>query len=279
MSDDAWFATAPDGAPVVLKWFPDETVAERYAVLLPALDELRSRGVPVPEYPHVLAVDGWTLSAQQVLPGCVGAIVTRDGGAGGRERRRHGRHRLSAVATRPAPLGCVRRAHAHGRRGRVGDARAAAHPKSSQRGGPRARGGRRCRRRPGVVPDRRARAPGPAHRQHPRRRRRQTHRDHRLGGRVRRRSTLRSRQVRVRPRRGTINRSGTTSRPPVSSRGCCARTSPTTRCGARPGRSTTTPTTCRASSTAPSASSIGTGPRPAILHDRTSPGFRPGGRG
>ena len=65
----AWFATAPDGAPVVLKWFPDETVAERYAVLLPGLDELRSRGVPVPEYPHVLAVDGWTLSAQQVLPG------------------------------------------------------------------------------------------------------------------------------------------------------------------------------------------------------------------
>ena len=35
----------------------------------PGLDELRSRGVPVPEYPHVLAVDGWTLSAQQVLPG------------------------------------------------------------------------------------------------------------------------------------------------------------------------------------------------------------------
>ena len=70
VSDEgAWFATAPDGAPVVLKWFPDETVAERYAVLLPGLDELRSRGVPVPEYPHVLAVDGWTLSAQQVLPG------------------------------------------------------------------------------------------------------------------------------------------------------------------------------------------------------------------
>jgi Phosphotransferase enzyme family len=70
VSDEgAWFATAPEGAPVVLKLFPDETVAERYAVLLPGLDELRSRGVPVPEYPHVLAVDGWTLSAQQVLPG------------------------------------------------------------------------------------------------------------------------------------------------------------------------------------------------------------------
>ena len=48
VSDEgAWFATAPNGAPVVLKWFPDETVAERYAVLLPGLDELRSRGVPV----------------------------------------------------------------------------------------------------------------------------------------------------------------------------------------------------------------------------------------
>lgn len=36
VSDEgAWFATAPDGAPVVLKWFPDETVAERYAVLIP----------------------------------------------------------------------------------------------------------------------------------------------------------------------------------------------------------------------------------------------------
>jgi aminoglycoside phosphotransferase (APT) family kinase protein len=68
-SGGAWFATAPNGAPVVLKWFPDETVADRYALLLPALEELRSRGVPVPEYPHVLAVDGWTLSAQRVLPG------------------------------------------------------------------------------------------------------------------------------------------------------------------------------------------------------------------
>jgi aminoglycoside phosphotransferase (APT) family kinase protein len=68
-SQGAWFATAPDGTPVVLKWFPDETVADRYEVLLPTLDELRSRGVPVPEYPHVLAVDGWTVSAQRVLPG------------------------------------------------------------------------------------------------------------------------------------------------------------------------------------------------------------------
>jgi hypothetical protein len=54
---------------VVLERFPDETVADRYAGLLPALAELRSRGVPVPEYRHVLVVDGGTLSAQQVLPG------------------------------------------------------------------------------------------------------------------------------------------------------------------------------------------------------------------
>jgi aminoglycoside phosphotransferase (APT) family kinase protein len=68
-SEGAWFAAAPDGEPVVLKWFPEEAMADRYAVLLPGLDELRSRGVPVPEYPYVLSVDGSTLSAQQVLPG------------------------------------------------------------------------------------------------------------------------------------------------------------------------------------------------------------------
>ena len=45
-SGGAWFAIAADGARVVLKWFADEGVADRYAVLLPALDVLRSRGVP-----------------------------------------------------------------------------------------------------------------------------------------------------------------------------------------------------------------------------------------
>jgi aminoglycoside phosphotransferase (APT) family kinase protein len=68
-SGGAWFATAPDGAPVLLKWFRGEAMAGRYAVLLPALDELRSRGVPVPAYPHVFVLDGWTVSAQQALPG------------------------------------------------------------------------------------------------------------------------------------------------------------------------------------------------------------------
>ena len=68
-SGGAWFAIAAGGERVVLKWFADEGVADRYAALLPALDVLRSRGVPVPVYPFVRAVDGWTLSAQRVLPG------------------------------------------------------------------------------------------------------------------------------------------------------------------------------------------------------------------
>lgn len=68
-SGGAWFAIAADGARVVLKWFAGEGMAGRYALLLPVLDVLRSRGVPVPEYPFVRAVDEWTLSAQQVLPG------------------------------------------------------------------------------------------------------------------------------------------------------------------------------------------------------------------
>lgn len=68
-SGGAWFATAANGERVLLKWFADEGMAERYALLLPALDLLRSRGVPVPEYPLVRVVDGCTLSAQQVLPG------------------------------------------------------------------------------------------------------------------------------------------------------------------------------------------------------------------
>ena len=46
-------------------------------MLLPALDVLRSRGVPVPMYPFVRAADGWTLSAQQVLPGRSFAIWPR----------------------------------------------------------------------------------------------------------------------------------------------------------------------------------------------------------
>lgn len=65
----AWLATAPDGAPVVLKWLPGEAAAARYAALLPALSALRARCVPVPEYPHVVADADGTLVAQRVLPG------------------------------------------------------------------------------------------------------------------------------------------------------------------------------------------------------------------
>jgi Ser/Thr protein kinase RdoA (MazF antagonist) len=65
----AWFATAADGAQVVLKWSDEETMVDRYATLLPGLDELRARGAPVPEYLHVGAFDGGTLSAQRRLPG------------------------------------------------------------------------------------------------------------------------------------------------------------------------------------------------------------------
>jgi hypothetical protein len=68
-SGGAWFAIDANGERVVLKRFAGEGMADRYAVLLPALDVLRSRGVPVPEYRCVRGVDGWTLSAQQVLPG------------------------------------------------------------------------------------------------------------------------------------------------------------------------------------------------------------------
>ena len=68
-SQGAWFATAPGGAPVVLKWTADQAMADRYAALLPGLDELRARGVPAPEYLHVSPFDGGTLSAQRLLPG------------------------------------------------------------------------------------------------------------------------------------------------------------------------------------------------------------------
>ncbi len=44
-------------------------MAGQYAALLPALDELRARGVPVPDYLQVTPFDGGTLSAQRFLPG------------------------------------------------------------------------------------------------------------------------------------------------------------------------------------------------------------------
>ncbi len=68
-SQGAWRATTQDDQPVVLKWTPCETMAGRYATLLPALDNLRARGVPVPECVHVGLFESGTLSAQTFLPG------------------------------------------------------------------------------------------------------------------------------------------------------------------------------------------------------------------
>jgi aminoglycoside phosphotransferase (APT) family kinase protein len=67
-SGGAWSATAPDGAPVVLKWSTGAADADRWSVLLAALDELRARGAPVAEH-QVFTGDGWTLTAQEALPG------------------------------------------------------------------------------------------------------------------------------------------------------------------------------------------------------------------
>ncbi|MDQ2699580.1 MAG: phosphotransferase, partial [Actinomycetota bacterium] len=68
-SGGAWFGTARDGSLVILKSLLGETMARRYAVLIPALDELRLRGVPAPEYLDVMEVDGTTVSAQRLMPG------------------------------------------------------------------------------------------------------------------------------------------------------------------------------------------------------------------
>ena len=188
--------------------------------------------------------------------GCVGRQpVTGDGGAGGRVCRRQGRYRVSAVAAGPTPLGYVRGAHAHHRRGRVGDARAAAHRGSTQRrwstaSRPSAPTPTRLGSRPTdsytwtctpttFSPATTAGSPGS--------------------------STGRACAAAIpasiwsgsrTTSTDTISRSGTSSRPPASSRAWFGRTSPTTRFVARRGRSATTPRTCRAS--APPVSSIGT---------------------
>lgn len=68
-SQGAWFATAADGSPVVLKWTADPAMADRYAALIPGLDALRARRVPVPQYREVIPMDDGILSIQQFLPG------------------------------------------------------------------------------------------------------------------------------------------------------------------------------------------------------------------
>lgn len=69
LSGGAWFATSAEGAPVVLKWSPAADALARYQRLLPALEELRARGLPVPRYAQVLPFAGGTLAAQTRLPG------------------------------------------------------------------------------------------------------------------------------------------------------------------------------------------------------------------
>lgn len=69
VTQGAWFATDSHDMPVVLKWTPDQTIAERYETLIPSLDKLRAGGVPVPAYSLITEFDGGILSAQQALPG------------------------------------------------------------------------------------------------------------------------------------------------------------------------------------------------------------------
>lgn len=65
----AWFATNRGGVPVVLKWVPGDDAARRARALAPLIDELRTRGSPVPALLDVQRIDGGSLTAQQVLPG------------------------------------------------------------------------------------------------------------------------------------------------------------------------------------------------------------------
>lgn len=74
--EGAWFAIDDYGLPVVLKWFPDETVAQRYAILLRTLAALRARGYPAPAYGPIFVVPGATVAVQQRLPGQAGVPAT-----------------------------------------------------------------------------------------------------------------------------------------------------------------------------------------------------------
>jgi hypothetical protein len=102
-SGGAWFAIAADGARVVLKWFADEGVADRCAVLLPALDVLRSVACLCPST-RSCAVDGWTLS-RQVLPGRSFPIAPPAGRSDDRVRRRRRHRRRSATGDSAAGWG------------------------------------------------------------------------------------------------------------------------------------------------------------------------------
>ncbi len=68
-SEGAWAATAKDGTKLVLKLSTGREMPAIYAALLPALDALRAKGVPVPKVVHLSTHDGGTLTAQAFLPG------------------------------------------------------------------------------------------------------------------------------------------------------------------------------------------------------------------
>jgi len=74
--EGAWLAIDDDGRPVVVKWFPDETVAQRYEILLRALAALRALRYPAPSYGPILVVPGATVAVQQRLPGRSGIPAT-----------------------------------------------------------------------------------------------------------------------------------------------------------------------------------------------------------
>lgn len=44
-----WSATAADGSPVVLKYYPDRAMADRNSILLPGLNQFRGHSVPIPD--------------------------------------------------------------------------------------------------------------------------------------------------------------------------------------------------------------------------------------
>ena len=74
--DGAWFATDSSGRAVVVKWFDDLTARERFEITAIALDELRSRGCPVPAYVSIEVLDDVLVLAQSRLDGRTDVPVT-----------------------------------------------------------------------------------------------------------------------------------------------------------------------------------------------------------
>jgi Ser/Thr protein kinase RdoA (MazF antagonist) len=70
----AWYATAPDGRPVVLKWV-EADARERFEILTRSTDELRSRGYPVPVYRPVVEHGDRLVVVQERLDGRIDVAV------------------------------------------------------------------------------------------------------------------------------------------------------------------------------------------------------------